>query len=160
MQIPLLNSLVFKMPPSLHTVELERNLNCELFVKRLTSDQSFLTHSFLLLSVYLPSVSTRNLPCSGSHLRFPAVETENLMRCAKGIFAKGIWRCARFPLLRWEKGSETPYCNGEKESETPSFLMVRPRERGSLRPFSPPQEGVSDPCPTAKGKTPYIPKSP
>ena len=57
-----------------------------------------------------------------------------MMRCAKGIFAKGIWGCTRFPLLRWEQGSETP-----------SFLMLRPRERGSLRLFSPPQEGVSDP---------------
>ena len=32
-----------------------------------------------------------------------------------------------------------------KGSETPSFLMLRARERGSLRPFSPSQKGVSDP---------------
>ena len=26
------------------------------------------------------------------------------MRCAKGIFAKGIWGCTGFSLLQWEMG--------------------------------------------------------
>ena len=82
------------------------------------------------------------------------------MRCAKGIFAKGIWGRTGFSLLRWEKRSEIPSCDG-KESETPSFLILRHRERGSLRPFSPSQEGVSDPFPHRKrGETLYIPESP
>ena len=49
-----------------------------------------------------------------------------------------------FPL-RWEKGYETPSCGGEKGSETPLFPRSEHEERGSLRPFSPSQEGVSDP---------------
>ena len=44
------------------------------------------------------------------------------MRCAKGMCAKGFGGCTRS-----------------------SFLMLRPRERASLRPLFPPQEGVSDP---------------
>ena len=51
--------------------------------------------------------------------------------------------------MRWGKGSETP-----------SFLMLRPRERGSLRPFSPPQEGVSDPFSHRKRENPLLPKIP
>ena len=47
-----------------------------------------------------------------------------MMRCAKGFVAKGIWGCTGFPLLCWDKGSETPSC-----------------QRGSLRPFVPPQKG-------------------
>ena len=35
------------------------------------------------------------------------------MRCAKGIFAKGSLGGTGFSLLRWEKGSETPSCDGE-----------------------------------------------
>ena len=79
-----------------------------------------------------------------------------LMRCAKGIFAKGILGCTRFPLLRWAKGSETPSCGLRLPRSSCSDLE---------------NEGVSDPFPyrkresqtlfpTAKGKTPYIPKSP
>ena len=36
-----------------------------------------------------------------------------------------------FPLW-WEKESETPYCGGEKGSETPSFRRSEHEERGSL----------------------------
>ena len=50
----------------------------------------------------------------------------------------------------------------QKGSETLSFPRSEHEERGSLRPFSPSQEGVSDPFSggTAKGETSYIPKSP
>ena len=51
--------------------------------------------------------------------------------------------------MRWGKGSETPL-----------FLMLRPRERGSLRPFSPPQEGVSDPFSHRKRENPVHPQIP
>ena len=68
------------------------------------------------------------------------------MRCAKGIFAKGVLGCMGFSLLRWEKGSETPSCGGEKGLRLPRSLGRRHEERGSLRPFFPSQEGVSDPC--------------
>ena len=51
--------------------------------------------------------------------------------------------------MRWGKGSETP-----------SFLMVRPRERGSLRPFSPLQEGFSDPFSHRKRENPAHPQIP
>ena len=71
------------------------------------------------------------------------------LACAKGIFAKGILGGTGFSLLRWDKGSETP-----------SFPKSEHEERGSLRPFSPPQEGSQTLFSTAKGKTPYLPKSP
>ena len=74
-----------------------------------------------------------------------------MMRCAKGIFAKGIWGCTRFPLLRWEKGSETPSCDGEQGLRLPHSSCSDlgnegasdpfPTARGSLRPFFPPQKG-------------------
>ena len=51
--------------------------------------------------------------------------------------------------MRWGKGSETP-----------SFLMLQPRERGKLRPFSPPQEGVSDPFSHRKRESPVHPQIP
>ena len=38
--------------------------------------------------------------------------------------------------------------------------MLRPRERGSLRPFSPPQDGVSDPFSHRKRENPVHPKIP
>ena len=57
-----------------------------------------------------------------------------LMRCAKGIFAKGILVCTGFSLLWWEKGSKTP--------------------------FSPSQEGVSDPFSHRKRENPVHPKIP
>ena len=84
------------------------------------------------------------------------------MRCAKGISAKGVLGCTGLSLLQWEKkGSETPSCGGEEKG------LRLPRSLGrSMR-----NEGVSDPFPhrkresqtlfpTAKGKTPYIPKFP
>ena len=42
------------------------------------------------------------------------VRVSEIMRCAKGIFAKGILGCTGFSLLRWGEGSETPPCGGEK----------------------------------------------
>ena len=75
----------------------------------------------------------------------------SLMRCAKGIFAKGFLGCTRFSLLRWEKGSETPSCGGEKGLRLPCSLgrawgtresqTLFPTARGSLRPFFPLQKG-------------------
>ena len=78
-----------------------------------------------------------------------------LMRCAKGIFAKGILGGTGFSLLRWEKGSETPFCGGTRGLRLPRSLgrSMRnegvsdpslPTARGSLRPFFPPQQGK--PC--------------
>ena len=58
---------------------------------------------------------------------------------AKGIFDKGIWGCTRFPLLRWEKGSETPFCDGETGLRLP---------RSSCSDLG--NEGVSDPFPHRK----------
>ena len=83
-----------------------------------------------------------------------------LIGCAKGIFARGILGGTGFSLLRWEKGSETPFCDGEKGLRLP---------RSSCSDLG--NEGVSDPLchrkresqtlfPTAKGKTLYLPKSP
>ena len=69
----------------------------------------------------------------------------NLMRCAKGIFAKGILGCTGFSLLRWEKGSETPYCGGEKGLRLSRSLGRSMRNEGVSDPFSPSQQGVSDP---------------
>ena len=51
--------------------------------------------------------------------------------------------------MRWGKGSETP-----------SFLRSEHEERGSLRPFSPPQQGVSDPFSHRKREKPVHPKIP
>ena len=77
-----------------------------------------------------------------------------------GIFAKGIWGCTGFSLLRWEKGSETPSCGGGKGSETPLFPRSEHEERGSLRPFSQSQEGVSDPFSHRKRENPVHPQIP
>ena len=81
--------------------------------------------------------------------QFPEPYLIDLMRCAKGIFAKGMWECTGFSLLRWEKGSEAPSCDGEKGLSLPrsscSDLGNKggsdpfPTKRGSLRPFFPPQ---------------------
>ena len=68
------------------------------------------------------------------------------MRCTKAIFAKGIWGCSGFSQLRWEKGSETPSCDGEKGLRLPRSSCSDlgnegvPTARGSLRPFFPPQK--------------------
>ena len=51
--------------------------------------------------------------------------------------------------MRWGKGSETP-----------SFPISEHEERGSLRPFSPPQEGVSDPFSHRERENPVHPKVP
>ena len=53
-----------------------------------------------------------------------------LMRCAKGIFAKGILGCTGFCLLWWEKGSETPSCGGEKGLRLPLSLGRSMRNEG------------------------------
>ena len=82
-----------------------------------------------------------------------------LMRCAKGIFAKGILGCTGFPFCGGKKGLRLPLAMG-KRSETPSFIMLRPRERGRLRPFSPSQEGVSNPFSHRKRANPVHPKIP
>ena len=88
-----------------------------------------------------------------------------LMRCAKGIGAKGFLGMYEvFPfavgkrvwdfLLRWGKG--------EKGLRLPRSLGPRSEheERGSLRPFSPSQEGVSDPFPHRKRGNPAHPRIP
>ena len=74
-------------------------------------------------------------------------------RCAKGIFPKGIWECTRFPLLRWEKGSETPSCDGEKGLRLPRSSCSDLGNEGVLDPLRESQTLL----PTVKGKTPDIP---
>ena len=82
------------------------------------------------------------------------------MRCAEGIFAKGILRCTGFSLLRWEKVSETPSCDGEQGLRLPRSLCRTMRNEGVSDPFSRRKRESQTLFPTAKGKTPYIPKSP
>ena len=68
---------------------------------------------------------------------------------SKGIFAKGILGGTGFPFCGGRKGLRLPLAVSKKGSETPSFLMLRPRERGSLRPFF---------FPTARGSLrPFFP---
>ena len=79
------------------------------------------------------------------------------MRCAKGIFAKGIfakgfWGCTRFSLLRWEKGSETPSCGGEKGLRLPCSLGRSMRNEGASDPFPHRKRESQTLFPTAKGK--------
>ena len=62
-----------------------------------------------------------------------------VMLCAEGIFAKGILGCTGFSLLLWEKGSETPSCDGEKGLRLP---------RSSCSDLG--NEEVSDPFPHRK----------
>ena len=66
----------------------------------------------------------------------------------KGIFAKGLLGCTGFSLLRWEKGSETPSCGGEKGLRLP---LSSCSDLGN--------EGVSDPFPHRKGSLrPFVPR--
>ena len=76
----------------------------------------------------------------------------------RGFSLRGFGDVRGFPFCVGKKGLKLPLAMG-KGSETPSFLMLRPRERGSLRPFSPLQEGVSDPFSHRKRGTSYILKS-
>ena len=59
-----------------------------------------------------------------------------IMRCAKGIFAKGFWGCRRFSLLQWEKGSETPSCDGETGLRLPRSSCSDLGNEGVSDPFS------------------------
>ena len=83
-----------------------------------------------------------------------------LMHCAKGIFAKGILGCTGFSLLRWEKGSETPSCNGDKGLRLPRSSCSDLGNEGVSDQFSHHKRESQTLFPSAKGKTPYIPKSP
>ena len=76
---------------------------------------------------------------------------QKMMRCAKGIFPKGILGGTGFSLLWWEKGSETPSCGGKRGLRLPRSSCSDlgnegvsdpfPTARGSLRPVFPPQKG-------------------
>ena len=86
------------------------------------------------------------------------------MRVAKWIFGKGIWGCTGFPLLRWENGSETPSCGGEKGLRLPRSSCSDlgsegvsdpfPTARGRLRPFCPPQKGKPRTSPNPLSENP------
>ena len=79
------------------------------------------------------------------------------MRCAAGIFAKGILGCTGFALLRWEKGPETPSCGGEMGLRLPRSLGRSMRNEGISDPFLPHRKRESQTLfPTAKGN-PKIP---
>ena len=84
----------------------------------------------------------------------PPVE---LMRCAKGIVAKGILGGTGFSLLRWKKGSETPSCGGKKDLRLPRSSCS---DLGNEGVYFPPQEGVSDPFFHRKRENPVPPKIP
>ena len=82
------------------------------------------------------------------------------MRCAKEIFARGFGGCTRFPLLRWEEGSETPSCDGEKGLRLPRSSCSDLGNEGVSDPFPHRKRESQTLFPTAKGETLYIPKSP
>ena len=65
-----------------------------------------------------------------------------------------------FSLLRWEKGSETPSCGGEKGLRLPRSSCSDLGNEGVSDPFFPPQEGVSDPFSHRKRENPVPPKIP
>ena len=87
-----------------------------------------------------------------------------LMRCAKGIFSEGIWGCKRLSLLQWEKGSETPFCGGERVWDslvpwvgawgTRESQTLFPIARGSLRPSFPLQKGKPRTSPNPLSENP------
>ena len=81
------------------------------------------------------------------------------MRCAKGIFAKGLWGCTRFPLLRCGKGSETPFGDGERGLRLPRSSCSDLENEGVSDPFPHRKRESQTLFPIAKVKTPYIPKS-
>ena len=83
-----------------------------------------------------------------------------IMRCAKGIFAKGILGGTGFSLLRWEEGSETPSCGGKKGLRLPRSLGRSMRNEGVSDPFSHRKKESQTLLPTAKGKTPVPSQSP
>ena len=83
-----------------------------------------------------------------------------MIGCAKGIFAEGILGGTGFSLLRWEKRSETPSCGGKKGLRLPRSLGRSMRNEGVSDPFSHRKRESQTLFPTAKGKTPYLPKSP
>ena len=62
-----------------------------------------------------------------------------LMRCAKGMFAKGILGFTGFSVLRWEKGLRLSIAVGEEGLRLPCSLGRSMRN-----------EGVSDPFPHCK----------
>ena len=62
--------------------------------------------------------------------------------------------------FRWEKGSETPSCDGKKGLRLPRSLCRSMRNEGVSDPFSHRKRESQTLFPTAKGKTPHIPKSP
>ena len=83
------------------------------------------------------------------------------MRCAKGFVAKGIWGCTGFPFLRWEKGSETPSCNGEKGLRLPRSSCSDLGNEGVSDSFPHRnRQGVSDPFSHRKRGNPVHPQSP
>ena len=94
----------------------------------------------------------------------PAISLACFMRCAKGIFAKGILGYTGFSLLRCEKGSATPSSGGENGLRLHGSLgrSMRnegvsdpfPIARGSLRPFFPPQKGKPRTSPNPLSENP------
>ena len=83
-----------------------------------------------------------------------------MMRCAKGIFAKGIWGCTGFSLLRWEKGFETASCGGEKGLRLPRSSCSDLGNEGVSDPFPHRKRESQTLFPTAKGKNPVHPLNP
>ena len=59
-----------------------------------------------------------------------------IMRCAKRIFAKGILGCTGSSPWRWEKGSETPSCDGEQGLRLPRSPCRSMRNEGVSDPLS------------------------
>ena len=95
-----------------------------------------------------------------AHLRIDSRESGHLrlrvqLVALRGFSLREFWEVRGFPFCGGKKGLKLPLVVGEG-SETPSFLMLRARNKGVS-----PQEGVSDPFShRKKRKTPYLPKSP
>ena len=71
-----------------------------------------------------------------------------------------MYEVSRFPLLQWEKGSETPSCDGEKGLRLPRSSCSDLGNEGVSDPFPHRKRESQTLFPTAKWKTPYIPKIP
>ena len=77
----------------------------------------------------------------------------------RGCSLRGFWDVRGFPFCSGKKVWDSLLWWG-KGSETPSFPRSEHEERGSLRPLSPSQEGVSDHFSHRKRGNPVHPKIP
>ena len=105
-----------------------------------------------LLSAYFICVWRNSPSLPLRELSLPKQYSRNMMCCTKGIFAEGIWGCPPFSLLRWGKGSETPFCDGEKGLRLPRSSCSDLGNEGVLHPFPQRKRESQTLFPTARGK--------